>query len=202
MINMQLTLCIVTKNKATHTTTLHSAMTMNMICMTRGINLSIHFVKDQSGLQKLLKGCDRLVWIDYGVSVNQETLERLVTTDWNVAVVPCVKDEVDWDQFRKKTLANEEDVHQRALKFDIEMKPIAKKTDVMEFVSGTPRVFSVDSKAVLKKLRDASTDFKSFDQLKKLGIKICVLRSAPVICHYVYECIGNILDSSGVRATR
>ena len=200
---MQLTLCLVTKNKALHTTTLHSAMCFNMICMSKGINLCVQFVTDQGGIHKFLKTCDRLIWIDYGVSINQETVERLITTDWQGIVVPCVKDEVDWEQFRKKTNeGTEEPVYQRGLKFDIEMNPISKKTDIMEYVSGNPRIFSLDSKAVLKKLRDSSSDYKSIEQLKKLGLKICVLRSAPVTCHYVYECIGNILESSGVRATK
>lgn len=203
---MQLTLCIVTKNKSMHTTTLHSAMTLNMICMTRGIHLSIQFIENsESNIQKILKTCDRLIWIDYGVSVTQQTLERLLeTNDWNISVVPCVTNEVDWDQFRKKTLSSEcnEPVHQRALKFDIESRPIQKKNDVLEYVSGTPRVFCVDSKPVLKKLRDTDTSFKSMDQLKKMGVKICVLKSETVTCHYVYECIGNILESSGVRTSK
>ncbi len=193
---MQLTLCLVNKNKAMHTTTLHTAMTLNMLCMIRGIHLSIHFVNDQSSLQKLLKGCDRLIWIDYGVSVNQSTLEKILSTDGTV-VVPCVKEEVDWDQFRRKTLEKStEAVHQRALKFDIEA---GAKND---YISGVPRVFCMDSKSVLKKLRDSDSKNTSFEHLKKLGLKISVLRSETVTCHYVYECIGNILESSGVRASK
>lgn len=201
---MQLTLCLVTRNKALYTTTLHSAMALNMICMIKGISLNIQFVTDQVvPSTKILKGCDRLLWLDYGVSVNQDTLEKLISFDGNI-VVPCVTGEVDWEKFRKKTIENsEEPIHQRGLNFDIEMVPISKRKDVSEYVSGSCRVFAIDSKQVLKKIRESPhEDFKSFDQLKKLGLKIYVLRSAPVTCHYVYECIGNILESSGVRATR
>jgi len=185
-----------------HTTTLHSAMTLHMICMNRGIHLSIHFVDKLDGIQKILKGCDRLIWLDYGVSISQATLERLISDENSsmIKVVPCVKDDVDWDQFRKKTLSDsKEPVHQRAFKFDIE----ANNKD--EYISGNARVFSIDSKPVLKKLRDSpattmvTTDFTP---LKKIGVKISVLRSEPVTCHYVYECIGNILESSGVRASK
>lgn len=193
---MQLTLCLVTKNKAMHTTTLHTAMTLNMICMIRGINLAIHFVNDNSSLQKTLKGCDKLIWVDYGVSVNQTTLENLISSDGTV-VVPCVKDEVDWEQFRRKTLENStESINQRALKFDIEAN------SKNEYISGVPRIFCMDSKSVLKKLRDSDSKFTSFEHLKKLGLKISVLRSETVTCHYVYECIGNILESSGVRTSK
>lgn len=199
---MLINLCIVTKNKALYTTTLHTAMTVNMICMIKGIHLNVHFVNDMSGIQKLLKSCDRLIWVDYGVSTNQEILEKMITCDGNI-VVPCVTGEVDWEQFRKKTLENSsEPIYQRGLKFDIEMVPLPKRNDVMEYVSGNCRMFALDSKSILKKLRDTSSDFKSFEHLKKNGVKIHVLRSAPVICHYVYECIGNILDSTGVRATQ
>ena len=87
------------------------------------------------------------------------------------------------------------------IKFDIEFAQKKSSVGISDFVSSETdcRVFALDCKPVLKKLRDADTQFKSFDQLKKLGVKIGVLRSATVTCHYVYECIGNILDSSGVR---
>ena len=193
---MQLTLCLVTKNKAMHTTTLHTAMTLNMLCMVKGIHLNIHFVTDQSGIQKNLKGCDRLVWLDYGVSVTQGTLEKILNSE-TTTVVPCVTEEVDWEKFRKKTLENSTDpVYQRALKFDIEASP------KNEYISGVPRIFCIESKAALKKLRDADAKFSTFEHLKKIGLKISVLRSETVTCHYVYECIGNILESSGVRASK
>lgn len=200
---MHIAVCIVTRNKAMYTTTLHTIMTLNMISMIKGIHISIHFVTDQSCIQKLLKTCDRLIWFDYGVSVTQDTVEKLIEYDGNI-VVPCVTGDVDWELFRKKTLENsKEPVYQRGLKFDVEMSSIPKRTDVLDYVSGQCRVFSLDSKSVLKKLRDSSSsEFKSFEQLKKLGLKIHVLRSAPVTCHYVYECIGNILDSTGVRAVQ
>jgi hypothetical protein len=38
-----------------------------------------------------------------------------------------------------------------------------------------------------------------FDCLKKEGVKIGVLSTATVICHYVHECLGNILEASGVQ---
>jgi hypothetical protein len=166
--------------------------------MNKDIHLAIHFVDKLDCIQKILKGCDRLIWLDYGVSVNQTTLDRLIHGESPVQVVPCVKDDVDWVQFRKKTLANtDEPAHQRALKFDIEA------TNKDEYISGNARVFSIDSKPVLKKLRGSQTNMTTdFATLTKLGVKISVLRSEPVICHYVYECIGNILESSGVQTTK
>lgn len=202
-------LCLVTKNKAMHTTTLHTAMTINMMCMSKNVPIEIKFVQDRSGLSKFMKHYERIVFIDYGVALSSDVVERLVFGEfpdgYKVLTVPCITGDVDWNTFKKKTLDNpeEEPAHQRALKFDIEFAQKKSSAGISEFVSSSTdcRVFALDCKPILKKLRDGDAQFKSFDQLKKLGIKIGVLRSAPVTCHYVYECIGNILESSGVRTT-
>lgn len=202
-------LCMVTKNKAINTTTLHSAMNLNMLCMSNNINLEIHFVTDRSNLHKYIKSsAERLLWLDYGVSIDVETIKRLAIEDfpegYKVLVAPCVVEGVDWELFKKKTLeGSTEPVHQRGLAFDTVTTPASKKfgDTLADFVSSSSdcRVFSMECKAILKKLRDADSQFKSFEHLKKIGVKIGVLRSCSVLCHYVYESVGNILDSSGVR---
>jgi len=201
-------MCMITKNKSIHTTTLHSAMNLNMLCMTQGIHLEISFISDRSMLGKLIKSSstERFMCLDYGVSVDVDTIKKLAFEDfpdgYKVMVVPCVMDEIDWELFRKKTLdGSTEPVNQRGLKFDTTIGQVIKKNGTSDFVSSTTdcRVFSMDCKAVHKKLRDADTQFKSFEHLKKIGVKIGVLCSSSVLCHYVYESIGNILESSGVR---
>lgn len=199
-------LCLVTKNKAIATMTLHSAMTINLVCMVRGINLEIQFHTDKSGFQKAMKSADRLIWLDYGVSIDRETIEKLLVPEFlencKVLVIPCVNPIVDWDMFKKKTLANsQEPVHQRGLTFDVEYILNGNKKTYADFVcsSSDGRIISLDTKHVLKKLRDNNTTYKSLDQLKNLGVKIGVLKSCPVTCHHVYECVGNIIESSGVR---
>lgn len=205
------TLCIVTKNKALNTTTLHSAMNLNMLCMSKGVPLDIHFVTDKSSsLHKLMKSSDRLVWLDYGVSIDVDTLKKLALDDfpegYKVLIAPCVLEGIDWEMFKRKTLAgSDEPANQRGLKFDTEVTPAPKKygDSIADFVSSSTdgRVFAMDCKPVLKKLRDSdsSSQYKSMDHLKKIGVKIGVLKSCSVLCHYVYESIGNILESSGVR---
>ena len=202
---------MVTKNKALNTTTLHTVMNLNMICMSKNITLDVQFVNDRESIHKYIKNCDRFIFLDYGVSVGLDVIQKLGVDDfpegYKALVVPCVTDNVNWDQFKKKTLEkSSEPVNQRALTFDIVTEPAPKKYGdaIYDFVSSSTdcRVFALDCKGILKKLRDADAHFKSFEQLKKIGIKIGVLRSAPVICHYVYECIGNILDSTGVKAVQ
>lgn len=197
-------LCIVTRNKALTVTTLHTAMNLHMFCMSNGIQLDINFLTDKTSLYKQMKTCDRLIWIDYGTSVDLETLKKFVgdfPDGYKILVAPCVLEGVDWNLFRKKTLeGNTEPLHQRGLKFDTEYTPGNKQ--VVDFISSVTdgRVFAIDTKPVLKKLREVDSQYKSLDHLKKNGVKIGVLRSSPVICHYVYESIGNILESSGVKA--
>lgn len=182
-----------------------------MLCMSKDILLDIQFIteRDSQTIHKFLKNCDRFVFLDYGVSVGLDVIQKLSIDEfpegYKVLTVPCVTDNVDWEMFKRKTLENStEPVNQRALTFDIVTEPAHKKhgDKLYDFVSSSNdcRIFSVDTKSVLKKLRDADSQFKSFEHLKKIGVKIGVLRSAPVICHYVYECLGNILDSSGVKA--
>ena len=197
-------LCIVTRNKALSVTTLHSAMNLHMYCMSVGIQLDINFVLDKTSLYKQMKSCDKLIWIDYGTSVDLETLKKFVgdfQDNYKILVAPCVLEGVDWNLFRKKTLeGSSEPIYQRGLKFDTEYLPGNKQ--VLDFVSSSTdgRVLAIETKHVLKKLRDADSQYKSLDHLKKIGVKIGVLRSSTVICHYVYESIGNILESSGVKA--
>lgn len=199
-------LCMVTKNKALNTTTVHTAMNLNMLCMANNIALEIHFVTDRSGIQKFMKSSERLLWLDYGVSIDVDTLKKMAIEDfpdsYKVLVAPCVLEGVNWEMFKKKTLeGSTEPANQRGLAFDTVVVPQKKNAPVAEFVSSTTdcRVFSIECKGVLKKLRDADAQFKTFDQLKKLGVKIGVLRTSSVLCHYVYESVGNILESSGVR---
>lgn len=205
---MKVTIGVVTKNKSLNTTTLHTIMTLNMVCMSKNIDLDVQFLTDRNSFHKLVKGCDRFVFLDYGVSVGLEVIQKLGIDDfpegYKALVVPCVTGEVNWDQFKKKTLeGSNEPVNQRGLTFDVVTEPAPKKhsENLYDFVSSSTdcRIFALDSKAILKKLRDVDSQFKSFEHLKKIGVKIGVLRSSPAICHYVYECIGNILDSPGVR---
>lgn len=199
-------LCMVTKNKALNTTTVHTAMNLNMLCMSNNVSLEIHFVADRSGIQKFMKSSERLLWLDYGVSIDVDTLKKMAIEDfpdgYKVLVAPCVLEGVNWEMFKKKTLeGSTEPANQRGLAFDTVVVPQKKNAPVAEFVSSTTdcRVFSIECKGVLKKLRDADAQFKTFDHLKKLGVKIGVLRTSSVLCHYVYESVGNILESSGVR---
>lgn len=203
---------MVTRNKAISATTLHTAMNIHMLCMMRGIHLEIHFVDDKSALPKLLKSGERIFWMDYGTNLNNEILSKVVEPfdkGVQVLVFPSVKEGINWDQFKKKTRAgSKEPAAQRGLEFDT---TVGKKLadGLYECDKTSARVWAMDAKPVDKKLRGGKDQIKlpldnnesMFAALKNMGIKIGVASEAVVVCHFVHECFGNILEAAGVELT-
>mgnify|MGYP006270050189 CR=1 FL=1 len=201
--------CVLTRNKALSATTLHSLMNIHAYAMSRGHHVNINFVQDMSGLPKLIKTGERIIWFDYGTNIDEETLKRLCDPfekDVKVLVCPSVKEGIDWDMFRRKTLSGStEPVSQRALTFDTD---VSKKLadGLYEVTKTSARVWAMDSKPVDKKLRGDKVQVKlptdsyetMFDTLMKLNIKVGAATKARVVCHYVHECLGNILETPGV----
>lgn len=199
----------VTRNKSISATTLHTMMNMHMQCMMRSCHLEIHFVEDKSMLPKIIKTGERIFWMDYGTNLNQEILPKIIEPfekGIQILVFPSVKEGIDWDMFTKKTKSgSNEPVNQRGLHFDTSVG--RKIVDgIYECDKTAARVWVMDAKPVDKKLRGGKEPIKlqlldneaMFTQLKNLGIKIGVATEAVVVCHYVHECFGNILEASGV----
>ena len=200
---------MVTRNKSISATTLHTAMNLHMHCMMRNFHLEIHFVDDKSTLPKVIKTGDRIFWMDYGTNLNNDILNKVVEPfdkGCQVLVFPSVREGINWDRFMKKTKdGSTEPSGQRGLEFDTTVG--RKLTDGLYEVDTTSaRVWAMDAKPVDKKLRsgkepiklNVSSDEAMFDQLKKMGVKIGVASEAVVVCHFIHECFGNILEASGV----
>ena len=160
-------------------------------------------------LPKIIKTGERIFWMDYGTNLNQEILPKIIEPfekGIQILVFPSVKEGIDWDLFVKKTKAGStEPVNQRGLHFDTTAG--RKIVDgIHECEKTGARVWVMDAKPVDKKLRGGKEPIKlqltdneaMFTQLKNLGIKIGVMTEAMVVCHYVHECFGNILEASGV----
>lgn len=204
-------ICAVTRNKSISATTLHTMMNLHMLCMQKGQHLEVHFVEDRSTLPKLIKTGERLFWMDYGTNLNNEILSKVVDPfekGVQVVVFPSVKEGINWEQFTKKTKeGSSEPAGQRGLAFDTEVG--RKLMDgLYECENTNARVWAMDTKPVDKKLRGGKEPIKlplegppeiMFKTLKNLGIKIGVMSEAIVVCHFVHECFGNILEASGVR---
>ena len=204
--------CMVTRNKSISATTLHTAMNIHMLCMMRGMHLEVHFVEDKTTLPKLMKSGERIFWMDYGTNLNNEILSKVVDPfdkGVQILVFPSVKEGINWENFKKKTRAGSvENSGQRGLEFDTTVG--RKLADgLYECEKTEARVWVMDSKPVDKKLRGGKETIKvpyddneaMFTSLRNLGIKIGVASEAIVVCHFVHECFGNILEAAGVELT-
>jgi hypothetical protein len=185
-------------------------MNINMYALQKGTHVDIHFVPDMSSLPKLLKTGERILWFDYGTNLDDQTLVKLMDPfekDVRVLVCPSVKEGINWDMFRKKTLTGtSEPASQRGLTFDTEVgKKLAD--GLYEVTTTSARVWAMDSKPIDKKLRGEKVQVKlptesyeaMFESIKRLGIKVAAATKASVVCHYTHECVGNILETPGVR---
>ena len=200
----------VCRNKSITCMTLHTLLNLNGMCAAKGIHLNIAFVNDNSSVQKFIKQGDRLAWFDYATNLDEGSIRRLVEPfdkGVQVLVFPSVLEDINWKMFKDKTLAgSSEPVSQRGLTFDT--TPGKKLYDsVYEVTKTSARVWVMDAKPIDKKLRADKVPVKlpvnnaeeMFDSLRKLGVKIGALSTATVICHYTYECLGNILETGGIQ---
>lgn len=202
--------CAETRNKSISATTLHTMMNLHMLCMQRGCHLEIHFVPDKSTLPKIIKTGDRIFWMEYGTNLNMEILPKVLEPfekGIQVLVFPAVTEGINWDKFMKKTReGTKEPSGQRGLEFDTVTGK--KYSDgIYDCEKTSARVWVMDGKPVDKKLRGGKetihlplTDNEAmFSKLKQIGIKIGVASEAIVVCHFVHECFGNILEAAGVQ---
>ena len=200
----------VTRNKSISATTLHTMMNLHMLCMMRGMHLEVHFVENKTTLPKIIKSGERIFWMDYGTNLNQEILSKVLDPfekGVQVLVFPSVVEGIDWDMFEKKTKAGTtEHPGQRGLKFDTDVgKKLAP--GIYDCVRTSARVWAMDAKPVDKKIRGGKEMVKLplenneefFATLSRIGVKIGVASEAIVVCHFVHECFGNILEAAGVQ---
>jgi len=198
----------VTRNKSIAVTTLHSLMTLGMHSSHKSVQVEYVFVEGLDALTKLVKTGERIVWFDYGTNLDQDSIPRLLSPmekDIRVVVFPSVVEGVDWDMFRRKTVAGStEPIHQRALNFDTNVTKKVVGTDLYDVEQTSARVWVMDSKPIDKKLKSTQKNLscesyeKLFAQLKSLSIRVVALPSATVIRHFTHKCLGNILEMPGV----
>jgi hypothetical protein len=180
--------------------------------MMRGAHLDVHFVEDKTTLPKLIKTGERIFWMDYGTNLNNEILSKVIDPfdkGVQVLVFPSVKEGINWENFKKKTRAgSKEPSGQRGLEFDTKVgKKLAD--GLYECEKTEARVWVMDAKPVDKKIRGGKETIKipyesneaMFATLANIGVKIGVASEAIVVCHFVHECFGNILEAAGVELT-
>jgi hypothetical protein len=178
--------------------------------MVRGLHVEIHFVTDKTSLPKIIKTGERIMWLDYGTNIDEASIIKAIEPfekGVQILVFPAVKEGIDWDRFVKRTRdGSTEPVHQRGLGFDTE---VGKKIvdNIYDVTSTSARVWAMDAKPVDKKLRQGKVpinlplndDGEMFKTLINNGIKVGAFTTADVVCHYIHECFGNILEMSGIK---
>lgn len=206
---MKFATVVVTRSKAAHVKTLHTILKLNIQCMMRGFHNEIVFCNDDpyekaETVQHVLKkgNAERILFIDFGIHVDENSLLQLFEKHEGIGVLvfPAVKEGIDWELFKQKVKDGEtnEPVEQMGLHFDTE---VGKKIDdsIYAVTSTTARCFMMCVKNVRKRIDKIHP--KMFEKLKSDGVKIVAYTKAKLTCTYTHECISNILNAAGVRAS-
>ena len=160
-----------------------------------------------------LKKYDTLVFFDHGTSFD---LRPLLSTPWQKAcsmlIIPSLKNVIDWDRFKDVcTKDMEEPIGQRALVFDTqvnEKKPIpGPGTQLYPVTNSDARVFLLDCKQVLRKLKDKKGNFiqvplKSTEWvrfLKERGVQVAAAVDIPCTNTIAHKCVSGLGKSNGIR---
>ena len=106
---MYLSCIIVTKNSSIAVRTLHNILNLNAACMQNNVQIELNFVHDNPFekaklIMKKIKTSDRLLFIEYGVSLDIESVKRCwmpFEQGYNCLVFPTVTRGIDWDMFKK-----------------------------------------------------------------------------------------------------
>jgi len=160
-----------------------------------------------------LKKYDTLVFFDHGTSFD---LRPLLSTPWqktcSMLIVPSLKKTLDWKRFKETcTLEIEEPLEQRALVFDTEVnekKPIpGPGTQLYPVTNSDARVFLLDCKQVLRKLKDKKGNFiqvplKSTEWvrfLKERSVQVAAAVDIPCTNTIAHKCVSGLGKSNGFR---
>ena len=207
---MHYVIFVVTRNKSVSVKTLHTLLVINR--SLSGDNTGeILFVDDnlyarQEAFLKKMKHCDRIVWIDYSVHVDSDSLIKLFgkfVQGYHCLVLPSVIDKVDWDSLKNKVASgSKEPTYQMALEFDTVVDKCIGD-NLYTVMSTNPKCWAIDTKPVLKILKDNKGEGlkispKFFETFIERGVKIYTATDALITLTYSHECLGNILNCSSV----
>lgn len=213
MNNMKLVTIIVTRSKSCHVKTLHTILRMNLKCIQSKFTNEIVFVDDDpykkaEAVQRYIKLCDRIFFVDFGVGVDQDSINQVFEKHEGIGclVFPGVKEGVDWDLFKAKVRNDaQEPVEQMGLHFDTEVSN--KISDNIYSVKSTEaRVWFINTKIAIKNVKDKKTGNvvihpKMLEKFKEKGMKIYAFTAAKLTMTYTHECISNILNAAGVKSS-
>jgi len=191
--------------------TLHTILRLNIKCLQKSINNEITYVDDDSFkkaeiIQQYAKTHDRIFFIDFGISADDESIDKVLgdLDGFGVLVFPGVKEGVDWNLFKSKVRSEcKEPITQMGLHFDTEVGN--KISDNIHVVTSTEaKCWVMNTKNLIKNIKDKKGNWKiypkMFEKFKEQGVKIYAFTAAKLTMTYTHECISNILNAAGVKS--
>jgi hypothetical protein len=208
---MNLVTILVTRSKSCHVKTLHTVLRINIKCLQSGINNQIVYVNDDpyekaEVVQKYISSCDRIIFIDFGISMDDASIAQCFEKHENVGclVFPGVREGVDWNMFKQKVKSeSSEPITQMGLHFDTEVGKAVSK-DIYKVNSTDAKAWIMNTKNVLKSIRDKKygnwkISPKMFEKFQEQGVRLYAFTAAKLTMTYTHECISNILNAAGVK---
>lgn len=206
---MKLTVCCVSRNKSIYVTTLHMLLQLTAHSVQNGHQINMMFVNDMNDLPKLLKSCERILWVNYGSSLDVASFPNIFRK-CEVGVFPAVCEGVDWEQFRKGiTSKTDEPVHQVGMKFDT---TVDRKVEdgVWTISECSPSIWVADCAKVIERVKGRkgeglklpNTTSELFTKFKYCDVKCVAYTNCEVLMHYSHECVGSLLETAGVSCQK
>jgi len=214
---MKIATIIVTRSKSCHVKSLHTILRFNILCIQSGqVQNEVMFVNDDpfeksDKIHGCMKTHDRIFFIDFGIQVDDVSMKCVLDKNegQGVVVFPGVREGIDWAMFKTKVLAeSKEPTEQLCLSIDTEVG--TKIAENLWTVKSTgARSWVLMCKPVLKSIRDKRTGTYKihpkldtmFHVFKEHGVRLVAFTAAKLVQTYSHECIGNIVNSMGVKAT-
>ena len=210
---------LVQRSRSCHVKTLHLMLRINLYCMQHGIQQEITYVNDDVNekaeviARKLKNNADKLIFIDFGVTMTHDDIPALMNSDAACAVIPGPVPGVDWGMFRDKVMKGDsvsEPVEQRGLHFDTKISNQVKGQDegIYHVTKTDPKIWVMNRRVCVDALKQKkgqgitvpSRTSEIFDRLISRGVKVWALTKISTVVTYPHECISNILEAAGVKA--
>ena len=207
---MNIVTILVTRSKACHVKTLHTVLRINVQCLQKNINNQITYVDDDpfqkaEAVQKFMKTCDRIIFIDFGISLDDDSIKQCFEPHDTVGclVFPGVKEGVDWGLFKAKINdGSSEPVTQMGLHFDTEVG-MKISEDIYRVKTTEARAWVMNTKNVTKALKKSGDGTKiyakMFEKFVEQGVRIYAFTASKLTMTYTHECLSNILNAAGVK---
>lgn len=206
---MKLATILVTRSKSCHVKTLHNVLRINIKCIQKSIDNEITYVDDEpfqkaDMVQKYMKTHDRIIFIDFGISMDDATIAQCFEPHEHVGclVFPGVKEGVDWELFKSKVKSEStEPIEQMGLTFDTEIG-MKISDDIYRVKSTEAKAWMMNTKNVMKTLKKSGgvkVYAKMFEKFLEQDVRIYAFTASKLTMTYTHECVSNILNAAGVK---